>query len=217
VRSPDCSVRFLTFETNFIFLDLKVNRMDKSKPSILFENKDYSRSVSTEEVEKFQRDVKTQKTHGILLSQNTGITFKNNFQIEIIDGLIHVYVHNVNYSLEKIKIAVDIIDNLSSKLQTISNNNDDEYSISKEDMEDIIEEYRIFVSQKLQMIETIKNINKQLLDKMEEIQLPKLKKLFIKIGNIENDNDFKCNFCNGLVSPIPTLPFQEAPLSPSRI
>ena len=34
------------------------------------------------------------------------------------------------------------------------------------------------------------------LDKMEEIQLPKLKKLFIKIGNIENDNEFKCMFCN---------------------
>jgi hypothetical protein len=31
---------------------------------------------------------------------------------------------------------------------------------------------------------------------MEEIQLPKLKKLFINIGNIENDNEFKCAFCN---------------------
>jgi hypothetical protein len=31
---------------------------------------------------------------------------------------------------------------------------------------------------------------------MEDIQLPKLKKLFIKIGNIENDNDFKCTLCN---------------------
>ena len=63
-------------------------------------------------------------------------------------------------------------------------------------MDDIIEEYRVFVSQKLQMIDTIKNINKQLLDKMEEIQFPKLKKLFIKIGNIENDNEFKCSFCS---------------------
>ena len=33
--------------------DLKVNRMDKSKPSILFENKDYSRSVTTDEIKKF--------------------------------------------------------------------------------------------------------------------------------------------------------------------
>jgi hypothetical protein len=63
-------------------------------------------------------------------------------------------------------------------------------------MEDIIEEYRNFVSQKLQMIDTIKLVTKQLIDKMEDIQLPKIKKLFMKLGNIENDNDFKCTFCN---------------------
>ena len=63
-------------------------------------------------------------------------------------------------------------------------------------MEDIIEEYKSFVTQKLQMIDTIKLVTKQLIDKLEDIQLPKLKKLFIKMGNIENDNDFKCTFCN---------------------
>jgi len=46
------------------------------------------------------------------------------------------------------------------------------------------------------MIDTIRSVTKQLIDKMEDIQLPKLKKLFIKIGNIENDNDFKCTLCN---------------------
>ena len=176
--------------------DFKVNRIDKNKPTILFENKDYSRSVTTEEIKKFERDLQLQKNHGIFVSQKSPITFKQNFQIDIINGLIHIYIPNAEYDSNKIKVAVDIIDNLSSKLQNISNTNEQEYSVSKEDMEEIIEEYRVFVSQKLQMIETIKNINKQLLDKMEEIQLPKLKKLFIKIGNIENDNDFKCNFCN---------------------
>jgi hypothetical protein len=176
--------------------DFKVNRIDKNRPTILFENKDYSRSVTTEEVKKFERDLQLQKNHGIFVSQKSPITFKQNFQIDIINGLIHIYIPNAEYEIDKIKIAVDIIDNLSSKLQNISNTNEDEYSINKEDMDEIIDEYRTFVTQKLQMIETIKNINKQLLDKMEEIQLPKLKKLFIKIGNIENDNDFKCIFCN---------------------
>jgi hypothetical protein len=176
--------------------DFKVNRIDKNKPTILFENKDYSRSVTTDEIKKFERDLQLQKNHGIFVSQKSPITFKQNFQIDIINGLIHIYIPNAEYDSNKIKVAVDIIDNLSSKLQNISNTSEDEYSVSKEDMEEIIDEYRVFVSQKLQMIETIKNINKQLLDKMEEIQLPKLKKLFIKIGNIENDNDFKCNFCN---------------------
>jgi len=82
------------------------------------------------------------------------------------------------------------------KLKLIENTNDDDYSINKEDMEDIIEEYRNFASQKIQMIDTIKLVTKQLIDKMEDIQLPKLKKLFMKLGNIENDNDFKCTFCN---------------------
>ena len=176
--------------------DFKVNRIDKSRPTILFENKDYSRSVTTEEIKKFERDVQTQKNHGVFVSQKSPITFKQNFQIDIINGFIHIYIPNAEYDTNKIKIAVDIIDNLSLKLKHISNTSENEYSINKEDMEEIIDEYRVFVTQKLQMIDTIKNINKQLLDKMEEIQLPKLKKLFIKIGNVENDNEFKCVFCN---------------------
>jgi hypothetical protein len=177
--------------------DIRVNRMDKTKPSILFENKDYSRSVTTDEVKKFERDVQMQKLHGVFVSQKSPITFKNDFQIDIINGLIHIYIPNADYNINKIKIAIDIIDNLSFKLQSLSGESDEnEYSISKEDMEEIIEEYRVFISQKLQMVDTIKIVTKQLLDKMEDIQLPKLKKLFVKFGNIENDNDFKCTMCN---------------------
>ena len=176
--------------------DLKINRMDKSKSSILFENKDYSRSVTTDEVKKFERDIQTQRLHGVFISQKSPITYKNNFQIDIINGLIHIYIPNAEYDTNKIKIAIDIIDSLASKLKIMEHANDDEYSISKEDLEDIIEEYRIFIAQKLQMIDSIKLVTKQLIDKMEDIQLPKLKKLFIKLGNIEIDNDFKCTFCN---------------------
>ena len=196
IQSVMPSDEIIKVGTDTATCDFKVNRIDKNRPTILFENKDYTRSVSTEEIKKFERDLQLQKNHGIFVSQKSPITFKQNFQIDIINGLIHIYIPNAEYDADKIKIAVDIIDNLSLKLQNISNTKENEYSISKEDMDDIIDEYRIFVSQKLQMIETIKNINKQLLDKMEEIQLPKLKKIFIKLGNIENDNEYKCIFCN---------------------
>ena len=176
--------------------DYKVNRMDKNKPSILFENKDYSRSSPTEEVKKFERDLQIQKIHGIFISQKSPITFKHNFQIDIINGLIHIYIPNAEYNIDKIKIAVDIIDNLALKLQIIDNTTNDKYSIDKEVMDEIIEEYRSFITQKLQMIDTIKLVTKQLIDKMEDIQLPRLKKMFITIGNIENDYDFKCSLCN---------------------
>jgi hypothetical protein len=176
--------------------DIKVNRANNKKSSILFENKDYGRSVTTDEVKKFERDVQTQKIHGIFISQNSPITFKENFQIDIINNLIHIYIPNAEYSIYKLKIAIDIIDNLSLKLNLLASNESEEYSINKDDMTEIIEEYRLFVSQKIQFIDLIKTVTKQLTDKMEEIQFPKLKKLFINTGNVENDNDFKCSFCN---------------------
>ena len=177
--------------------DFRVNRKDPNKPSILFENKYYkNRSASTEEVKKFERDVQLQKIHGVFISQESPITYKDNFQIDIINNLIHVYIPNANYDVEKIKIAVDMIDNISLKLNALNNISDDEYSISKEEIDELTEEYKLFGIQKSQMLDTIKLVNKQLVDKLEEIQLPKIKKVLMKLGNIENDNDFKCTFCN---------------------
>jgi hypothetical protein len=177
--------------------DLKVNRKDQTKPNILFESKNYTnKSVTTAEVKKFERDVQLQKIHGIFISQESPITFKDNYQIDIINGLIHVYIPNANYDVEKIKIAIDIIDNLSFKLNSLLKEDDDDYTINKEDLDDISEEYRAFGIQKAQMLDTIKLVNKQLIDKLEEIQLPKIKKFLMKLGNIENDNDFKCTICN---------------------
>jgi len=180
--------------------DLKVNRKDTSKPCILFESKNYTnKSVTTAEVKKFERDIQLQKIHGVFISQESPITFKDNYQIDIINGLIHIYIPNANYEIEKIKIAIDIIDNLSLKLNSLLKENDDEYSISKEDIDDISEEYRTFGIQKAQMLDTIKLVNKQLVDKLDEIQLPKIKKFLMKLGNIENDNDFKCTICNSWI------------------
>ena len=175
--------------------DIKVNRMDINKPSILFENKDYTRSSAKDEIIKFERDLQIQKMHGIFISQKSPVALKNNFQIDIINGLIHIYIHYADYDPHKIKMAIDVIDSLDLKLKFLEKSKEDEYSIDKEDMNDILEEYRIFIVQKTQMIETIKSVTKQLIDKMEDIQLPKLKKLFMNLGNIENDNDLKCPFC----------------------
>jgi hypothetical protein len=176
--------------------DLRVNRKDINKPSILFESKNYNRSVTTAEVKKFERDVQLQNVHGIFISHDSPITFKDNFQIDIINGLIHVYIPNASYQTEKIKIAVDIIDNLSFKLNSISKQNNEEYSLNKEELDEITDEYRIFGIKKAQMLETIKILNKQLIEQLDEIQLPNTKKILIKFGNIENDNNLMCTFCN---------------------
>ena len=175
--------------------DFRVNRKDPKKPSILFENKYYkNRSATTDEVKKFERDVQLQKIHGVFISQESPITYKDNFQIDIINGLIHVYIPNANYEAEKLKIAVDIIDNLSLRLADLIKDND-EYSISKEDIDDLAEDFKSFGIQKIQMLDTIKSVNKQLTDKLEDIQLPRFKKFLMKMGNIENDNNHQCPYC----------------------
>jgi len=179
--------------------DFKVNRKNKDKPTILFENKDYNRNVSTDEVTKFERDIQIQKAHGIFISQKTPITFKDNFQIDVINNFIHVYIPNCKYDTEKLKTAIDIIDNLSSKLKIINSvgdaNEEHMYQTTKSDIEEIANEYRNFAIQKLTILEMVKVNSKQLLDKLEEIQLPRIKNVLIKFGIIENEN-LKCPHCN---------------------
>ena len=63
--------------------DYRVNRLNKAKQPILFENKDYTRSANTEEVNKFCRDVALQRCHGIFLSQNSNINITIFFGLTI--------------------------------------------------------------------------------------------------------------------------------------
>jgi hypothetical protein len=179
--------------------DFRVNRRDPNKPTILFENKDYNKNVSSDEVKKFERDILNQKKHGIFISQKTCIAYKTDFQIDIINGFIHLYISEANYDTTKLRTAIDIVDSLSSKLEVIANASETTekiYPFNKEDLDELAEEYRIFTLQKSSIVETYKLMNKQMIEKLEEFQLPKIKKLLIKLGNIESDAEFKCIHCN---------------------
>ena len=97
--------------------DILLKRNDK--PSILFENKDYEANVNRQEVEKFVRDIDSNNYHGIFLSQSSGITSKENFQIDINNDKILLYIHNVKYSKDIIHLSVEIIDKLHDKLSKL--------------------------------------------------------------------------------------------------
>jgi hypothetical protein len=187
----DCSTETAT-------CDYRVNRLNKSKPTILFENKDYSRSVTTEEIKKFERDLSQQKFHGIFISHKSNITFKEPFQIDIINNLIHIYIPNANYSLEKIRIAVEIIDTLSIKLVSMNAPQTDisTININKDDIDELVDLFNDFNTQKSSLIETIKTNNKQILDKLENMQINAVKKILNKNGLFQSDEDFKCKHCN---------------------
>lgn len=174
--------------------DFRVNRKNRDKPTILFENKDYSRTVTTAEVSKFERDLQTQKQHGVFISQKTPITYKDNFQIDIIKGLIHVYIPNANYDTGKLKIAIDIIDNLSEKLQFISGEKEDIYETNKRELEELADEYHKFALDKDDIKETVQSMSKILIKKLEDIQLPKIEGILERFGIL--DSGLKCPECS---------------------
>lgn len=180
--------------------DFRLNRPNKD--SILFETKDYDRNVTLDEVKKFIRDIELQKSHGIFLSQHSGITSKQNFQMDMHGKNVVIYIHNVKYDHTIMRLAVDIIDSLSAKLAIINDEtNDKEYTISEETFEHIYKEYNDFVQKKLAFIDTFKDNQKRLMTLLDDIKFPSLSNLLTqKRGTgalLNNENQqIVCNICN---------------------
>ena len=70
------------------------------------------------------------------------------------------------------------------------------YALNQEDILEIANEYRMFGIQKSAIQEIVKSMSKQMTEKLEELQLPKIKKLLTKLGTIENESELKCTHCN---------------------
>jgi hypothetical protein len=166
-------------------------------PDILVENKNYERNVDLEEIKKFLRDVTNKDCSGIMMSQLSGIVSKPNFFIEIHNGKVLVYLHKVFFSKEQIKLAIDVIDHLSSRLTTIVTNEQEHgVNIKKEVLDKINAEVQTFVRNKEAMAMTIKETSRKLLVQLEELQLPELSVwLNDKYASIQNQS-FVCEVCN---------------------
>ena len=177
--------------------DFIVNRNDPTLPRFLVENKDYTRKANTAEVTKFERDVQEQKCHGIFLSQSSDITFKEPYQVDLIDGFIHVYVPNVNFEPTKVKIAIDMIDHLSKGIELVersnAKDNPTDISISKTELELIAEEYKTFAENKAQAIESARTTIKVI---ESTFSLPSLQSLLNVLGKVTMPESLTCKFCN---------------------
>jgi len=174
--------------------DFRINR--QNLPTILFETKNYDRNVTIDEVKKFIRDIGEQKCHGIFLSQHTGITSKQNYQIDIKGSNILVYVHNVDYSPQSIKIATDIIDSLADRLAEIEDNIE-EINIPQETLDEINKEYASFIERKSKIIDYSKEFIKKITNDVDDIKFPSLSKfLSLKCGSILNDETIMCDICH---------------------
>jgi hypothetical protein len=167
----------------------------ENKPTILIENKNWESIVTKEEVAKFIRDIDTQNCCGLFLSQNTGIANKRNFDI-CIHRNTHVllFIHEVNYDAEKIKLGIEIIDMFKETLAKFDKN-DEHDTISKELLDDINQEFQECCSQKLNLLKTIKDFSQKMIKQVDEITFPKLEE-YLSSRYTFSVGKMTCEFCN---------------------
>ena len=162
--------------------------------SVYIQNNTQTTNLTEDTVADFLKKVKDNNTNAILLAQYTGIIDKPNYHIEIYGGHIVLFIHTVNYSTDKIKMGVDIVNHLSAKLREL-NHTETDYSVSKNILEDINREYQTFIRQKETMSNTMKDSHKKILAQLEDLRFPVLNQyLSTKFTSILRPG-FKCDIC----------------------
>jgi len=104
-------------------------------------------------------------------------------------------VQNCEYSADKIRLAVDIIDSLSVKIEELSQD-EDTNSISKELLDNINDEYQKYISQKENMIVLLRDFQKKMVTQIEDIKFPELDKYLSQKYAYVKNVCFVCDLCN---------------------
>ena len=171
--------------------DFILERNGKSK--ILLDNKDYDTVVPVKEVEKILYDMDKQGCHGILISQHSGIAQKGDFEINIHNQHMVVFLHNGKYNSTKLALAVNVIDHMECMLSQEVHNNEE--LISADILAQINKEYQEMASQKINLIQSIKKSQQDLVLQVQRMDLPSLTTyLETKFANT-GKTGFPCDIC----------------------
>lgn len=173
--------------------DFIVEQKDKSK--VLLDTKDYDTVVPIKEVNKLIRDVENNNCHGILVSQNSGIAQKTDFEINVHDKKIIVFLHNAKYEPERIQMAFNIIEHLEPYL-IHEEGEEEKETISNELLITINKEYQELVTQKLNLIQSIRKTQSDLVTQVQKMDLPALTGYLDKKFANTGKTGLKCDICN---------------------
>ena len=190
-NSADISMKQLGMSTN----TLTLKRM--RRPTVFIQNYDTEYNVSSDETNQFMTLISDDNVCGIVLSQQSGISGKTNFQIELHNNNVIVFIHNADYSSSKMEVAISIIDNLYNQLrQFVKYGTNDDFTIPKDLLESINNEYQLFISQKTAVVEVFKESQKKVLAQIDEIRFPCLDRyLSTKYSAPIVKPGLKCDLC----------------------
>ena len=146
-----------------------------NKPNLLIQTKTSYKNVQNKEVVNFISYVREANCNGLFMSHNSGISGKDDLQIEVFNKNVIVYIHNTNYSEDKIKCAINVIDSISNVINDYCSISDlNTHIIQKDDLNEINKEYNNFNQQKNIILDFIRNKPKILINQIEDLKFSKL-------------------------------------------
>lgn len=171
-----------------------------NKPKILIENKDHDTcNVPKHDVDKFIRDCEIQQCCGIMFSQNRGIANKENYELQINNGNVLLYVHNVNFDNDKIKTAIEIVEQFKTKFDEINLDNDI-CNIETSVLEEINKEFNNYISQKHSLLKIVKDFNDKMNLSINDLKIPTLEQFLSKhYATSSNQGNNICKYCEKFV------------------
>jgi hypothetical protein len=152
------------------------------------------------DVEKFIRDCEIQNCCGIMLAQHRGIANKQNFELQLNNGNVLLYLHEVNFDKDKIKVAIDIVEHFKSKIDETFNHEDD-CVIDKDTLDAINREFVNYMNQKSNLVKLLRDFNEKMTFSINELKIPTLEKYlsskFASASAVQSDNI--CKYCEKVV------------------
>ena len=134
-----------------------------------------------------------------MFSQNRGIANKENFELQINNGNILLYVHNVNFDTDKIKTAIEIVEHFKIKLDEMNINND-VCTIDTSLLEEINKEFNNYTSQKHSMLKLVKDFTDKMNLSIAELKMPNLEQFLSKhYATSANQGENICKYCEKFV------------------
>jgi hypothetical protein len=165
----------------------------QNKDILLIETKEYTNNVKKSEIDKFIKDCTNNNCNGLFLSQTSGIVNKSNFQIDIHNNKILIYIHNMNYDKDKLLLGVNLIDMIYEKLNLF---NGTTININSDELKNINNEFQQLIYIKNKMIIDLKDYYKKTFDNINKINMLELENILTKhFANLKKNN-YICEICN---------------------
>jgi len=184
---PNTNITRLFDENTFLISNIN--------PKIIIHNNTQTTNVLNDKTDVFIKLTQEYKSNGIFIAQNANIVDKNNYHIDIRYGHIIVYISMANYSIDKIQNAVEIIKNISIKLNEL-NTIDNDYVIPKSLLEEINNEYQHFETQKEIISNCMKENHKKIISQIENLKFCSLDKFLSAKLNRMPKQGYKCDLCH---------------------